>query len=246
MTLGDCRLVAHLAADEPAQNAVLVCREYLAAPADARVCREVEPRDLHAVPFGEPADVDPGDDGTDEESAPVDRAGCTYRLEIVDGEMSIPLLRWRRHAPCGSATSPRTVSLREAAAALESYEPLCAISERALRRHRDDHRLSTVRLAAELERMRDSPIVLNSLLRSAVLATIEREGSSLSQIAIRCGRTKCDRNGVQSGETSWLARRIGILAEGGQDVPTPWIHSDVLALIARRGLGISPREVELH
>ncbi len=27
--------------------------------------------------------------------------------------------------------------------------------------------------------------------------------------------------------------------------PTPWVHSDVLGLIAREGLRISPREVEL-
>jgi hypothetical protein len=31
----------------------------------------------------------------------------------------------------------------------------------------------------------------------------------------------------------------------GKPRPTPWVHSDVLALIARDGLGISPREVEL-
>ena len=29
LTLGDCRLVAHLAADEPVQNAALVCDHYL-------------------------------------------------------------------------------------------------------------------------------------------------------------------------------------------------------------------------
>jgi len=28
-------------------------------------------------------------------------------------------------------------------------------------------------------------------------------------------------------------------------VPTVWVHSDVLGLIARDGLGISPLEVEL-
>jgi hypothetical protein len=31
---------------------------------------------------------------------------------------------------------------------------------------------------------------------------------------------------------------------GGHDTPTRGIHSDVLGLIARRGLGISPRVVE--
>ena len=55
---------------------------------------------------------------------------------------------------------------------------------------------------------------------------------------------KRDACGNESGETSWLARRLGLLPEGGKERPTPWIHSDVLALIARRGLGLSPREVE--
>jgi hypothetical protein len=67
----------------------------------------------------------------------------------------------------------------------------------------------------------------------------------MSEIAIRCGRVKRDSRGNESGETSWLARRLGMLPEGGHETPTPWVHSDVLALIARRGLGISPREVEL-
>ena len=33
--------------------------------------------------------------------------------------------------------------------------------------------------------------------------------------------------------------------EAGQDQPTRWVHSDVLALIARDGLAMSPNEVEL-
>jgi hypothetical protein len=67
----------------------------------------------------------------------------------------------------------------------------------------------------------------------------------MSAIALRCGRVKRDRRGNVSGETSWLTRRIGLAPEGGSSNPTPWVHSDVLALIARRGLGIEPREVEL-
>ena len=42
---------------------------------------------------------------------------------------------------------------------------------------------------------------------------------------MRCGRTKRDRRGGLSGETSWLGRRIGELPEGGEAEPTPWIHS---------------------
>ena len=48
-----------------------------------------------------------------------------------------------------------------------------------------------------------------------------------------------------SGETSWLGRRIGVLAEAGASAPTPWVSSEVLALIARRGLNVAPCEVEL-
>jgi len=96
-----------------------------------------------------------------------------------------------------------------------------------------------------MERVQDSPIVLNRKLRETVLETTERQGLSMSEIAIRCGRVKRDAAGNESGETSWLARRLGILPEGGRDAPTPWVHSDVLGLIARDGLGISPREVEM-
>jgi hypothetical protein len=67
----------------------------------------------------------------------------------------------------------------------------------------------------------------------------------MSQIAMRCGRIKHDKKGKRSGETSWLARRIGQLRESGQNGPTPWVHTDVLALIVRDGLGATPREIEL-
>ena len=78
-----------------------------------------------------------------------------------------------------------------------------------------------------------SPIVLNRALREVVLERVERGELSMSEIATRCGRVKHDSNGNESGETSWLGRRLGLLPEGGKSSPTPWIHSDVLALIAR-------------
>ena len=159
--------------------------------------------------------------------------------------MSIPELRWRAHSPALSERVPAPVSVREAIACLEDYEPVRTSTVQALLRHRGDSEVSTTVLRAELQRVRDSPIVLNRKLRKVALATIEREGLSMSEVAIRCGRVKRDAGGNESGETSWLARRLGILPEGGRDVPTPWIHSDVLGLIARQGLGISPREVEL-
>ena len=92
--------------------------------------------------------------------------------------------------------------------------------------------------------MHNSPIVLNRRLREVTLAIVGSEQLSMSETAMRCGRVKRDTRGNVSGATSWLARRVGLLPEGGQTRHTPWIHSDVLALIARRGLAISPREVE--
>jgi hypothetical protein len=66
---------------------------------------------------------------------------------------------------------------------------------------------------------------------------------STCQRTLRCAVSgPCDKRGNESGETSWLARRIGQLPEAGNPHPTPWIHSD--ALIARDGLSITPREVE--
>ena len=100
-------------------------------------------------------------------------------------------------------------------------------------------------LRAELNRVDASPIVLNRGLRDAVLAAVKERGLTMERIAIRCGRVKRDARGAESGETSWLARRIGMLPEAGKTAPTPWVSSDVLALIALNGLGVSPREVEL-
>ncbi|HWF31691.1 MAG TPA: hypothetical protein VG188_03940 [Solirubrobacteraceae bacterium] len=158
--------------------------------------------------------------------------------------MSIPELRWGC-LPSAGAQEWVPVSLREAIASLERYEPVrtmtaCAL---ALKEQADD--VSVTVLRAELRRVQESPIVLNRGLRKAVLDAVERRGQSLSEIAMRCGRVKRDAAGNESGETSWLARRLGLLPEGGRERATPWIHSDVLALIARDGLGVSPREVEV-
>jgi hypothetical protein len=137
------------------------------------------------------------------------------------------------------------VSLREAIGALESYEPLCQLTQAALARFERDPAASCTVLRAELLRVLDSSIVLNRALREAVLAKVSHREASMSEIAIRCGRFKRDARGNTTGETSWLARRVGLLPEGGHAQPTRWVHSDVLALIARQGLGIAPREVEL-
>lgn len=245
LTLGDRRLVAHLAADEPAENAALVCAHYLRDAHRGR-CRRVSTEDLTGVSFAEEEKSRRAVHQTDL----VGRRGGAgnddvYRLELVRTDIAAMELRWRRHPRCGMPAEPTTVCLREVIGALESYEPVCALTRRALARYRDDANVSSAVLQRELERLQESPIVLNRRLRQAVLAAIERHGLSMSEIAIRCGRVKRDRKGNTSGETSWLARRVGILCESGASRPTPWVHTDVLALIARNGLGISPREVEL-
>jgi hypothetical protein len=244
-TVEDHRLVAHLAADEPAQNAAIVCRLYLEDAPGRRGCRQVTTADAQTAPF--PADEFAGLDLRLSRRAvePVDRNGYCYRLGRMQAGMSIPELRWRRRRPQWMHGESEPVSVREAVAYLESYEPVRTLTLGALAAHRDDKSVSTSVLRVELDRVQESAIVLNRRLRNVALSMIEREGLSMSEIAIRCGRIKHDSRGNQSGETSWLARRLGILPEGGQSAPTPWVHSDVLALIARRGLGISPNEVEL-
>ena len=256
-TWGDRRLVAHLAADEPLENAQLVCRDYLRDPRPD-CCRALAPEDLLTAPFsagdeqeerGE-RDLLPAPDTVEL----IDRDGACHRLEPVAIGLSIPELRWcvRNGAAAfgrGSgqpASGPWPESVRDAVACMDGYEPVRTLTTRALERHRDDTTVSVAVLRSELQRIDASRIVLNRGLRRAVLHAMRTEGLSLSEIAFRCGRVKRDGKGNCSGETSWLSRRVGIAPEsGGDGQPTPWIHSEVLALIAREGLGISPREVEL-
>jgi hypothetical protein len=176
---------------------------------------------------------------------PVDRNGFRYQLEPLLGGTSIPQLRWLRYSVQTAASDCATVRVRGVIAGLESYEPVRTLTVRALADAHARPALATSTLRAELVRALQSPIVLNRKLREVVVASMTRDRLTMSEIAMRCGRIKRDGNGNESGETSWLARRLGILAEAGRGAPTPWIHSDVLALIARSGLGISPREVEL-
>jgi hypothetical protein len=241
-TLSDRRLIAHLAADEPVVNAAIASRCYLAqARRERYVCRPLLAGDLSSIPF-----ADAFEDGSSAQCAhqhAVDRLGRRYELTHLPTGMSIPELRWCRASKNG--VEAELVSVRDAIAQLESYEPIRTLTRRALHLHDGAGEVSVTVLRAELSRIQDSPIVLNRGLREAVLAMTESQGLSMSEIAVRCGRIKRDRAGNESGETSWLARRLGLLAEGGRETPTPWIHSDVLALIARDGLGVSPREVEV-
>jgi hypothetical protein len=241
----DLRPVAHLAPDEPRENGALVCASYLdqVRRRDCR-CRPLAADDFDATPCGhydEPSFAEDGAACAD----PADREGAVYRLHESSSSKVARELRWCRQPAQPPACEPTTVSVRDAIAALESYEPVRALTLRALAQARGTRDLSTAVLQAELSRVQRSPIVLNRGLREAVLSSVVNEGLSMSEIALRCGRVKNDARGGESGETSWLARRLGLVPEGGKGAPTPWIHSDVLALIARRGLGVSPREVEL-
>jgi hypothetical protein len=235
-TRRDQRLVAHLASDEPPVNADLVCRSYIGDGA-AR-CRALTAADLVVEPFPTPS-------GGPLVAVAIEHpVGGRFRLATTRGEgAGAPRLRWRRRAPLDAPED--VVSLRETIGWTESYEPACALTAAALARHAGRDGVTTTVLRLELQRVQRSPIVLNRGLREAVRAAVGSGRLSMSEIAMRCGRVKRDGRGNRSGETSWLARRLGLLAEGGQSHPTPWIHSDVLALIARCGLGVSPREVEL-
>jgi hypothetical protein len=242
-TLGDRRLVAHLASDEPPENAALVCASYL-QDSRGRWSGPVTPEDLETAPFAEEqllptrAQAGPG------EVALTDRHGCEHRLEILAGERCKRQVRWCRHEQAQDG-GLEVVSVRDVIACMEKYEPVRNLTVEAIAFYRAERQVSVAMLGLELDRVDLSPYVLNRGLRESALAILERQDLSMSMVAMRCGRVKRDSRGRSSGETSWLARRLGILPSAGESAPTPWVHSDVLGLIAREGLRISPREVEL-
>jgi hypothetical protein len=233
---GDARLLAHLSRDEPDENAVHVCREYLA---DARrCCRALRAADLRGA--GEGALVSRTIEPVQQTQELIDRVGVRYLLRASGRPAE---LRWHRERP--GETASTVVSARDVVAALEDYEPVLAQTRAAVAVWRHDRKVAIATLGLELRRLEASPIVLNRRLREAVVVAVRQRGVSLSAIAIACGRMKRDPRGNGSGETSWLARRVGLIPDGAGGAPNPWVHSDTLALIARDGLGIAPREVEL-
>lgn len=236
-SLSDARVVARIAHDEPPENSTVICELYLADETRG-CCRPLAPEDLDPITHAALAASDLAI------ARILDSDGCRYRLRALAVDGSFPQLRWTASAGQGPEGAPEALTLRDVIARLESYDPPRAITVATLARFEEDDSPSTTVLRCELTRVLNSPVILNRGLREAVdraLAT----GATMSQIAIRCGRMKRDRRGKTSGETSWLARRIGRLPEGGQAEPTPWIHSATLALIAREGLGLNPNEVEV-
>lgn len=239
-SLADARLVARLAPEEPPENASRICEMYLADATRGR-CRRVTRQDLSPTPH--PQAVSQNGHSLLHDAPLIDRAGRVYRIRAVAEKRSLAALRWTVRSSGG--TRAHVLTVRDVVARLESYEPARALTMSGVAVHAENRALSTCCLAQELERLSRSPIVLNRGLREAVQHAVARGAVTRSEIAMRCGRTKRDRRGGLSGETSWLGRRIGELAEGGEAEPTPWIHTDTLALIARDGLGLSPHEVEL-
>jgi hypothetical protein len=239
-TLSDGRLIAHLAADEPPENARIVCELYLADDTRGR-CRPVTREDFDLTRHA--TAPPPGADAPTAVDVLIDAEGHVYRIRELPAFETMGELRWTRSREPGREFGFDAVSFRDVVAAVEAYEPARTLTAQALARRGGN--LSTRRLREEYERLIGSPIVLNRGLREAVQRELRVGVLSMSEIAHRCGRIKRDRRGNEAGETSWLARRIGLMPEGGEQKPGPWIHSDVLALIARAGLGVCPREVEL-
>jgi hypothetical protein len=239
---GDGRLVAHLAASEPPENASIIAEMYLADERRGH-CRALTREDLALTrPASSPASIE----STVLQHAPLlDGEGYCFRLRELATGRSVPELRWARSRLHGEQESPELVTLRDVIGRLQDYEPAREITIEALAAYREDQSCATCTLNQELQRLQASTIVLNRGLREAVLAAVKHRGLSMSEIAQRCERTKRDRAGRVSGETSWLARRIGQAPEGGEQHPSPWVQSDVLALIAREGLHVCPRDVEL-
>lgn len=241
---GDRRLVAHLAADEPPQNARIVSSLFL-ADERSHSCRRLTSGDFTTNPLSagaihpvrEPV-ATPTWDGDDL----LDQYGSTYRLQLVGATLPTPELRWVRYSQ--DDRPEKTVGLREVIGRLERYEPVRSVTVDAVTARGCNPGISTEILRGELAKLDSDRVVLNRGLREAVLLCIQR-GASMGEIAMRCGRCKRRVGEEVCGDASWLTRRIGLRPEGGKDAPTPWIHSDTLALIARQGLGISPCEVEL-
>ncbi len=218
----DMRLVAHLGLEEPLGNADLLAQLY-AGDAAVRALRCVAPSKSRPL-----------------EAAAPPEGSCAQRELVGPGGAAISLratvggeLRW-------IAADGKPLSVRDVAGALESYAPVRAATEAAIAAA---PRSAGV-LRSELRRLLESPILLNRALRERVERELAGRHATLGAMAMRCGRTKRDSSGGLSGDTSWLARRVGMLPEGGRRVPTPWVHTDVLALIARSALDVSPREVE--
>lgn len=243
-TKADARVIACIAADEDPASAALVTQLYLADENRGR-CRELTSEDLSPSPAKEAGDAGQGEDAAahDYSDEVLDEEGVRYGIRELDGgDRAARELRWARRSAGGVW---HALTLRETIAHFEAYEPFMAMTAAAVAANKDDPAVGVATLHCELRRQRQSPIVLNRGIRAAVLRAVSEQGLSLSEIAARCGRRHSGCDDFSSGDTTWLQRRVGVKKEAGSDRPTKWVHTDVLALIARDGLGLAPHEVEV-
>jgi hypothetical protein len=129
-------------------------------------------------------------------------------------------------------------SVRDVVAACETYRPVVDATRTAISVH---HEPRCRKIEKELDRVMNSPMRLNRRLRTLVLDAIDN-GDSFSDIAAKCGVMKRTKTGGWCGDSSWVARRVGIRAERGRDIK--WVREDILAHIARHGLDVMPVEAE--
>src|SRR4029077_16398618 len=131
LTRDDARLVAHLSPDEPRENAAIASALFVQRARDELVrCRPVVAGDFSATTSPEGSDAEARLAPPPLSSPIRDQAGRCYRLEAIAGAMSIPELRWRCHARegLGLSAEAQTVSVREAVAELQAYEPIRSLN----------------------------------------------------------------------------------------------------------------------
>jgi hypothetical protein len=237
--IAGARVLAHLTPDEPHENARILCSMYLADPTRGQ-CRAINAGDL--LPSAAP--IAPRPPRALSSEPLVDSHGRSYCLRVLVNGQGLAELRWIRSPGRAGSRDGEPITLREVVGCLQDYRPARIASPEAIAQVKG-HGVSTAELRGELARLMASPIVLNRALRERVQHQLDAGVLTLSEIAMRCGRVQRDQRGNGSGETSWLSRRIGLTCATGASEPSPWIHSDVLALIARDGIDVAPHEVEL-
>lgn len=151
MGLGDGRLLAHLDADEPDENAQIVCRMYLAD--SDRGCRRIREQDFApALPHESSARCE----AVERELR--DGAGRVYRIRVLAHPRR--RLRWTRLREGDGPDRISVVSLRDVVGALQDYEPARTMTIRAIAACRRE--ISTDALRRELDGLSRSPVVLNA------------------------------------------------------------------------------------
>src|SRR5450631_1692213 len=110
-THGDARLLGRLAADEPRENAQILCALYLADESRGR-CRPVTATDLDGASTPEAPDVC-------REHELRHANGTVYRIQDVASDGRFPELRWTRSI---LPERSETVRLRDVVACFEDYE----------------------------------------------------------------------------------------------------------------------------